>query len=116
MEMNGDIATLTVDSDHSNIMITNPEVVRAEKNREVVLHAISTKDEIRVISSASIDDQNKPDDFSFAAIVAGAQRRCYGRTASAAWSKSQCKDSGWNPGPYRRNAHGGPISDAGNGF
>jgi ankyrin repeat protein len=41
-----------------------------EKNREVVLHAISTKDGIRVISSASIDDQNKPDDFSFAAIVA----------------------------------------------
>jgi ankyrin repeat protein len=70
IERNGDITTLTVDSDHSNIMIANPEVVRAEKNREVVLHAVSTKDGIRVISSASIDDQNKPDDFSFAANVA----------------------------------------------
>ena len=69
LEINGGIASLTVDSDHSKVAITNPEVVRAEKNREVLLHAISAKDGIRVISSASIDNQNKPDDFSFAAIV-----------------------------------------------
>jgi hypothetical protein len=69
LEINGDIASLTVDSDHSKLRITNPEVVRADNNREVVLHAVSTKDGIRVISSASIDIQNKPDDFSFAAVV-----------------------------------------------
>ncbi len=69
LETNDGITTLTVDSDHSKIRITNPEAVRAEKNREVVLHAILTKDGIRVISSASIDNRKKPDDFSFAAIV-----------------------------------------------
>src|SRR5215467_10807760 len=68
--LDGDSVSLTIDSDHSNVRITNPEAVRAEQNRRVVLHAVSTKDGIRVISSASIDDQNKPDDFSFAAIVA----------------------------------------------
>lgn len=70
IEINGDVTTLRVDSDHSNLRITNPEVVRAGKNREIVLHAIPTKNGIRVISSASIDDQKKPDDFSFANIVA----------------------------------------------
>src|SRR5215467_4847318 len=70
LAINGDTARLTVDSDHSNVRITNPDAVRAEQNRKVVLHAVSTKDGIQVISSASLDDQNKPDDFSFAAIVA----------------------------------------------
>jgi ankyrin repeat protein len=70
LEINGDKASLTVDSDHSNLKITNPEAVRAEKSQRVILHATSTKDGIRVISSASTDDRNKPDDFSFAAIVA----------------------------------------------
>lgn len=68
--VNGDAASLTVDSDHSTVPITNPEAVRAEKDKKVVLHAVSTRIGIRVISSASIDDQNKPDDFSFVAIVA----------------------------------------------
>ena len=64
------VTTLSLDSDHSTVRITNPEAVRSEKDQKVVLHILSTKDGIRVISSASIDDQEKPDDFSFAAIVA----------------------------------------------
>lgn len=64
------VVTLALGSNRSNLKITNPEAVRGEENRKIVLHGVSTEEGIRVISFATIDDHDKPDDLSFAAIVA----------------------------------------------
>ena len=70
LQTNDNVVTLTPDSDRFNLKITNPEAVRGEKNRTIILHGVPMKDGIRVISFATIDDHDKPEDFSFAAIVA----------------------------------------------
>ena len=70
LETKGNIAVVAVDPDHSNVNVTNPEAVRGEQDQKVVLHGVLTKDGFRVISFATIDNRNKPNDLSFAAIVA----------------------------------------------
>jgi ankyrin repeat protein len=73
LETNDGVTALTVDSDHSTVRISNPEVIREEQKQRVALHGVSTKDGIRVISFATIDDHNKPDDVSFAGLIAERQ-------------------------------------------
>lgn len=70
LETNEKVVILAVDSDHPKTKIANPEAVRVGENHKVVLHGVSMKDGLRVISFATIDDHNKPEDSSFAAIVA----------------------------------------------
>jgi len=73
LETNDGVTTLTVDTDHSIVRISNPEAIRDEQKRNVALHGMSTKDGMRVISFATIDDHNKPDDVSFAGLIAERQ-------------------------------------------
>ena len=69
LETHDNLVTIALDSDHS-LKITNPEAVRGEENRKIVLHGVSTGERIRVISFATIDEHDTPEDSSFAAIVA----------------------------------------------
>jgi ankyrin repeat protein len=73
LEANDGVTTLTVDSDHSTVRISNPEAIREEQKRKVAVHGVPTKDGMRVISFATIDDHNKPDDVSFAGLIAERQ-------------------------------------------
>lgn len=69
LETSNGVTTLTLDSDHSSVRISNPEAFREEQKRKLVVHAAPVKDGIRVISFATIDDSNKPDDASFASLL-----------------------------------------------
>ncbi len=61
---------ITVDSDHSAVKITNPEVLGAELGHRVVLHGIRTEGGFRIISAATIDDSQKPYDSALARVAA----------------------------------------------
>jgi hypothetical protein len=69
LETHDSLVTKALDSNHS-LKITNPEAVRGEENRKLILHGVSTDEGFRVISFATFDDHDIPEDFSFAAIVA----------------------------------------------
>ncbi|HEV2397323.1 MAG TPA: ankyrin repeat domain-containing protein [Candidatus Sulfotelmatobacter sp.] len=69
LETHDNLVTIALDSEHS-LRITNPEAVRGEEGRRVVLHGVSTDGGFRVISFATIDDRDIPEDTSFAAVVA----------------------------------------------
>jgi ankyrin repeat protein len=73
LETSNGVTTLTVDSDNSTVRISNPEAIEKEQKRKVAVHAAPMREGIRVISFATIDDHNKPDDASFADLVAELQ-------------------------------------------
>jgi Ankyrin repeats (3 copies) len=62
--------TITDDSDHSVVKISNPEILGDKLSHRVVLHGIRTGDGFRIVSAATIDDPHKPYDSALAEIVA----------------------------------------------
>jgi uncharacterized protein len=60
IEKNAIGLTLTTESDRRVFRIENPEVLRSPEGHRVVLHGTLTKDGIRVISAASIEQGRNP--------------------------------------------------------
>ncbi len=73
LETHDGVTTITADSDHSTVTISNPETIREEEQKRVAVHGVSTKDGMRLISFATTDDHNRPDDVSFAGLVSERQ-------------------------------------------